>query len=123
MAKSKTIRGDKEFDLLDRLKKENKKLKRSNTALRRENERLRSYADIDVDKYEGLQKLAKQRREERKKREKGEKEKRKCFKCEDGHMVLETWPRRDGIYYNRICDNQECGNKTKMKKYHKDVEP
>lgn len=120
MAKSKTIRGDKEFDLLDRLKKENKKLKRTNTTLRRENERLKSYADIDVDKYEGLQKLAKQRREERQKREKGEKEKRKCFECEDGYMILETWPRRDGVYYNRVC-NQNCGNKTQMKKYHKDV--
>ena len=42
-----------------------------------------------------------------------------CFNCDEGIMKLMIFNRIDGVFYYRRC---ECGNKTRMKKYHDGVE-
>lgn len=119
MARSKTVRGEKEFDTLDRLKQENKKLKREVSSLRK------ALSRIDVERFEKLKELVgKQRKEDKedvkqKKTSKNKKD-RQCYQCGEGSMQLKIFDRRDGVFYYRGCTI--CDHRTKMKKYHKEVQ-
>lgn len=115
MARSKTQRGDKEYDLLEKLKHENKKLKKEVTSLRKVIDRM------DIERYENLRELVDQQREEekRKRKERAKEKERQCYQCGKGHMQLHIFDRLDGVFYYRACTL--CENRTRMKKYHKDV--
>lgn len=105
---------DREFDDLDRLKYENKKLKRQISALRKQISRL------DIDRYNNIKELLdKQENEDaqeyvQKEKDKAEQQWR-CWQC--GHGILRThrMHRRDGSFYYRKCDNEKCDNRTKTK--------
>lgn len=114
----KQQRGDKsDFTLEERLKKENKKLKREVAKLRN------LLARVDLERYENLKELVDQQRLEEKlekARRRKEVKKWKCHECEEGHMQLMIFNRKDGVFYYRTCTS--CNHRTRMKKYHKDVE-
>lgn len=116
MAKSRTTRGEKEYDLLDRLKHENRKLKRENASLKK------ALSRIDIERFENLKELVDQQRQEEKNKEKKKESQNKwnCYQCGKGHMQLHIFNRRDGVFYYRSCTL--CEHRTRMKKYHKDVE-
>lgn len=115
MGKSRNY--DREYELVDRLKKENSELKRTNTKLRRENDRLSAHHD----KYKTLQEMVhKQNHEER--RVEQTKKDWTCFECGKGTMKLHLFPRRDGTFYYRRCSIKECGHQTTMKRHTKEVE-
>ncbi len=113
-------RGEKtDFNLESRLKKENKKLKR-------EIKRLRNLLDrVDIGRVEYLEKLIEEQREFDKtiKRD-NEKAKKKwsCHVCARGYMMPRIFKRRDGDFYYRMCNNEDCEHRTKMKKLTKDVD-
>lgn len=119
MAKSKTKRGNKEYDLVDRLKHENEKLKKQVASLRK------IVSRVDLNRYEHLKELVEHQRQEQKKEEKQEGKKqqdRTCYHCGEGRMDMYIFNRRDGVHYYRACTNN-CGNRTRMKKYSSDVKP
>lgn len=109
---------DKELELVDRLKHENKKLKLEVKRLRKELDKNRIHYDNMTDLLE------QQATEESQVSRKEEKEillkKWKCHKCEFGLMKLMIIPRPDGPRYLRKCT--ECDNRTRLKKYTEDVE-
>lgn len=113
MARSKTKRSGTEFDLLDRLKHENAKLKREISKLRK----LIQRADLErLDHLESL--IDEQRRFDKEIRKDREKAKSKwlCHSCNRGYMMPRIFKRRDGDFYYRMCNNEDCSNRTKMKK-------
>ena len=116
MGKQKKL---KEFDELQRLKYENKKLKKQISQLRKQ------LAKIDVDRYQNLKELVEAQQKEDKeleekiKREKL-KEKWKCYECKEGYLRLMIFHRPDGDFYYRRCTR--CGHKTKLQRYNKDVD-
>lgn len=115
MGKSRNY--DREFDLIDRLKKENAQLKRDYAKLRRQVDRL----NLNNDRYRTLRELVhKQTQEERQ----AAKRKRDwtCHDCGKGTMRLIPLPRRDGNFYFRKCDLEGCDNKTKLQKMTDKVE-
>lgn len=108
----------KEYELLDKLKHENKKLKTEVKRLRKELDKNRIH-------YENITDLLEQQASEEiqvsKKEERSELLKRwKCHCCEFGIMKLIIIPRPDGPRYLRKCT--ECDNRTRLKKYTEDVE-
>lgn len=113
-------RGEKaDFSLEDRLKKENRQLKK-------EVKRLRSLlARADIERLEHLENVVKEQREFDKtiKRErKVAKEKWQCYECGRGYMIPRIFPRRDGDFYYRVCNNERCEHRTRMKKVTKNVD-
>lgn len=120
MAKSKTKRGDKELNLLEKLKHENRKLKQELAALRKQ------LARVDFARYENLQELVdKQHREEEviKKTKKEDKLKQKwtCFGCGKGYLYLKIFNHPvKGVMYYRTCNM--CDHRTKLKVYTAKVE-
>jgi len=109
--------GDKELDQLQRLKYENQKLKKENAKLRK----LIQRGQADQELLHELV-LQKDREEELAQAEKIAQNKWKCFECGEGIMKIHTMKRLDGVFYWRICSNSECGHKTKLQRYSKDVE-
>lgn len=114
MAKSRTKRGDKELDQLDRLKQENKKLKR-------ELARYRKIVDrFDLDRYEHIKEILQEEDKRLKHAEFKKLEKAwRCHDCQAGILRLRVIDRRDGTYYNRVCDG--CGKRTSFQRYTKNV--
>jgi rubrerythrin len=115
----KTYNKDKEFDLLQKLKAENKKLKRENSRLKKE------LSKIDLDRYNNLKELVEVQRKEDKiihEEEKKQilKERWECFKCGEDALRLMIFNRLDGVFYYRRCPT--CGHRTKMKKYKEGIE-
>jgi len=109
---------DKEYELLDKLKHENKKLKTEVKRLRKELDKNRVHYDgikdlLEQQAAEEIQVSTKESKEALLKRW-------KCHQCEFGIMKLIVIPRLDGPRYFRKCT--ECANKTKLKKYTEDVE-
>ena len=110
---------DKEYDLLDKLKQENKQLKM-------QVQRLRKEIDKNRNNYEDIKDLLDQQAEEEihiatKSKKKEDLLKRwQCHKCNQGVMKLIVLPRLDGPRYFRKCS--ACANKTTLKKYTEDVE-
>lgn len=119
MARSNTRRGSKEFDLIDKLKHENRKLKRANDALHKQ------LARVDLAKFENLSKLVDKQRKESVAQEsisKREALKKKwiCHSCQTDFLRLYIWDHPiKGLVYYRQCS---CGHKTKMKPYTDAVE-
>lgn len=114
MARSRTKRGDKEYDQLDRLKKKVKQLKR-------ELSRYRKIVDrFELDRYDHVKEALDKTEDRIRKGEIKELEEAwKCHACGKGVLRLRVIDRRDGTFYNRICDS--CGKRTKFQKYTKDV--
>jgi hypothetical protein len=108
---------DKELDQLQRLKYENQKLKKENSRLRKLIQR--GQADQDL-----LQELIeKQNAEvELEQQEKVLKNKWGCHECNEGVLKIHIMKRLDGVFYWRLCSNPNCGHKTKLQRYTKDVE-
>lgn len=105
---------DREYDDLDRLKYENKKLKRQISALRKQISRL------DIDRYNNVKELLEKQANEdmheyiEKEKENAEK-KWRCWTCGQGVLRPVRMHRRDGSFYYRKCDNEKCDNRTKTK--------
>lgn len=118
MGKGRMQRGEKEFEKIEKLKHENQRLRRELSALRKKLGR------TDINKLEHLETLVSKQRSEQKKIESKKQDDTKwlCHQCGKGHMKIFIFSRRDGVFYNRSCDNTECGNRTKMKKFHDGVE-
>lgn len=119
MARSKTKRGDKEFDLVDRLKHENAKLKRELSKMKKLVQR------ADFERLDHLEKLVDEQRKFDKTIRKDNaraREKWLCHDCGRGYMMPRIFRRRDGDFYYRMCNNEECSNRTRMKKLTKDVD-
>ena len=122
MSKGRRVHREKELDELQKAKKTIEKLKRENSSLRKQIQRA-----VNTERMVDLHDLVLKQRQEQLERERAEskkakeKEKRKCFSCKEGHMRLTLWPRKDGVFYNRICSRSpQCGNRTKFKKYNPD---
>jgi len=112
-------RGDKEYDLTQRLKHDNKILKKRITSLRKQ------IARIDLDRYHNIRDLlSKYKAEDKEKLLEKEEEKIrnkwKCHSCTTDYLRLIIITRRDGMYYYRKCGN--CDNRTKLQKYHEKIE-
>lgn len=108
--------GDKELDQLQRLKYENQKLKRENSRLRKLIQR--GQADQEL-----LHDLVQQKNEEEElaRTQKIEENQWRCCDCNRGVLKIHTMPRRDGVFYWRICDNKDCKKHTKLQPFTKDV--
>jgi hypothetical protein len=105
---------DREFDLLQKIKEENKRLKRELAALRKQISRL------DIDRYENLKELVQKQYEEDKKIEKTDNldnHRWLCWNCKKDVLKLTILHRRDGEFYYRFCQN--CKKRTKLQKYDK----
>jgi len=105
--------GDREYDLLAKLKYENKKLKKRISGLRKQLDR------IDLDRYHNLKGMIEKHDREDHEVQLAESEMKlrriwECWKCRDGILRYIPLSRRDGEYYLRKCDN--CENRTKVKK-------
>ena len=108
MGKSKSRSYDKEFDQLQKLKHENKKLKQELATLRKELNRV-------YNRYDGLDDLLDQQYQETTKPKKEDlKKKWECFSCKQDYLRLLVITRPDGVYYLRRCPN--CSKKTKLQK-------
>jgi hypothetical protein len=108
---------DKELDQLQKLKYENQKLKKENSRLRKLIQR--GQADQEL-LSELMQKQAKE--DELENQEKLLEDKWRCHKCNEGVMKIHSIKRLDGVFYWRICSNNNCGNKTKLQRYSENVE-
>jgi hypothetical protein len=107
---------DKEYDQLQRLKDENRKLKQEISRLRKMTQHTAEYSDR-------LKKLTKQQyKEELDYKSKKEQiiEKWSCHKCNQGVLKIIIVSRADGQYYFRSCNI--CDNRTKIKAYEEAVE-
>lgn len=112
-------RKDKEWDEIQRLKVDNKKLRGQISKLRKVISRL------DFEQYHHVKELLesqqKQNKKATKQQQKQEMEARwRCYECEEGTMRLVVIHRVGEPYYFRKCDH--CDNKTKMKKMTEEVE-
>jgi len=101
-----------------RLKLENQKLRKQISSLRKQLSR------IDIDRYSHLKDMIEAHDEEDSKFDsKVElaelKLKWQCHSCEQDYLKLIIVPRLDGTFYFRRCT---CGHRTKLKKYHDNVE-
>lgn len=109
--------GDKELGQLQRLKYENQKLKKENSRLRK----LIQRGQADQELLHEL--ITKQNEEfELEQKENLLKNKWRCYECGEGVLKIHILKRLDGVFYWRCCSNPECGHKTKLQRYTKDVE-
>lgn len=102
---------DKDLDMLDRLKKENKQLKRQLSNLKKQLDR------INPSNIEELREFASRQEERNRRQEKKAKlaDKWKCYNCGKGNLYIIKVPHPKGTYYFRSCDS--CDNRTKAKPY------
>lgn len=108
---------EKEWDEIQKLKAENKKLRTQVGKLRK------VIKNIDIEHYQFVQDLLNSEnfKDNPVKITKKELEKQwQCYECESGVMRLVTIHRVGEPYYFRKCDN--CDNRTKMKKYTDEVQ-
>lgn len=125
MAKSKTKRGEREYDMLDRMKYENEKLKKEVSALRKQVKSLRKMVTkSDIGRHQDFQEFIQYKRQERKieksKQASKQPHKRQCYDCGKGRLEMKTMKRRDGLFYWRACNL--CGKTTLMKPWKEGVE-
>lgn len=109
---------DKEYDVIDRYKKENQKLKEQISKLRKQLSR------IDLDRYNNIKDLIDQTEKEEPVVEEQKKDQENawlCFNCEADSLRMVTFERRDGIFYYRKCNN--CNHRTKTKKITPETKP
>lgn len=109
--------GDKELDNLQKLKYENQKLKKENARLRKLMQR--GQAD-----HELLHELIQKQNDEVAvaDQERNLINRWKCYECNEGVLKIHILKRLDGVFYWRICSNENCGHKTKLQRYTKEVE-
>lgn len=118
--KGRKFRGSSEYDLIERLKQENKKLKQQISQLRKQLSR------IDLDRYQNLRDLIikydkLEDQEAMKDAIEDLKEVWKCFECKEGYLMMMTYERNDGVHYFRKCNN--CSHRTKMQKLTSKTKP
>lgn len=119
MSRRKGKYSDREYDDLQRLKHENKKLKRQVSALRKQISRL------DLDRYENLKDIVQkhyeaEEQDQFKKDLKKLKKEWECHVCREGFLKLYLINRRNEVVYYRKCT--ECDNRTSVKPYNSKVE-
>jgi predicted RNase H-like nuclease (RuvC/YqgF family) len=112
---------DGEYDQVQRLRNENKKLKHQISQLRKQMSR------IDVDRFQNLKEVIEaQERQDRVEQQEAEDkalaQKWECWECKQGTLRLTVLERLDGVFYYRKCDTQGCRKRTKLQRYNKDVE-
>ena len=118
--KSRMQRGEKsDFSLEERQAKEIKQLK---AQVRRLTNLLKRTNPLRVQHLESL--VQEQREFDKTIKAKKQKAKDKwlCKTCSQGYMMPRIFPRLDGDYYYRMCNNEDCENRTKMKKLTEDVD-
>lgn len=115
MGKSRNY--DREYTLIERLKKENAELKRTVAKIRRQMDRL----NIDHDRYRTLRELIHQQVQEERQSKKSKRD-WTCHSCGKGLMKIYIFTRRDGTFYFRRCTMEDCNNQTKLQKYSEGVE-
>lgn len=125
----KNTRANKERSRLQELKYENEKLRNEIRKLENENRQLtrqnskarREIARMDLDKHAYVQEIIQERMGDNKVEQsaqdmvKSMKEEWRCHQCNEGHLEISLYTRRDGTHYHRVCNN--CPNRTKMQKY------
>lgn len=109
---------DGEYDQVQRLRHENKRLKNQISQLRKQLSR------VDIDRFQNLKDLIESQEREDQAETKAEEQKKieqdwKCFECKSGTIRLVVLERKDGVFYYRICDR--CPKRTKIKRYNSDV--
>ncbi len=109
---------DSELDEIQIVRRENRKLKQQISQLRKQISR------IDVDRFQNLKELLdaqdRQDAEEAAARRQAELDRAwECWDCRQGTLKLSIIERRDGVWYNRYC--QECGKRTKLQRYNDKV--
>jgi rubredoxin len=110
----------KEFDQLQKIKREVEKLKRENTALRKQ------LARIDYTRFQNLKDLVdKQNKEDKelqhKKKSESLKQQWVCRECGKGFLYIKMFDHpTNGVTYWRACNL--CTNRTKAQKYTPSVE-
>lgn len=115
----KTYNRDKEWSEVQGLKAENRKLRRQISKLRKVIDRL------DIERYQHLKDLLEAHEKEDNKQiyeqqQKNLEKRWECYECGEGILRIIIYNRPDGPHYQRRCDN--CGQKTRVKPFHKDVE-
>lgn len=111
--------GGQDFELLDRLKKENRELKRQLKALRKSLDRIDYQHLNDLIEAQEAAHIVETPVEYKSKTERNE-ERWKCFSCTDGVLRLVIFQKPGGALYFRRCDC--CGKRTKAQKYHDGIE-
>lgn len=111
-------RGDKEYDKLQKLQKENEKLKRRNAQLQKIIDR------IDWNQYTNVKELMeKHQREDQNEQKAKDLEKAKktweCWQCRQGFLKIQIFTRLDGTFYKRKCTN--CDHHTRLKPWNDSV--
>lgn len=115
MSKSKRL---KEWDEVQKLKKDNQKLRRENQKLRK------VIKNVDFERYSFVQDLLSsfdydKKQSTRKEIQQNLEEKWKCHECGEGVLRLVILFKVGEEFYFRKCDC--CGKRTKLKKYTEDV--
>lgn len=109
---------EKEYDLIDRYKRENQKLKEQISKLRKQISRLDlgRYSTIKelIEKHEAAQTEVEQQPHKEQLKKLWE-----CFECRSDVLRMITFERRDGIFYFRKCNS--CGHRTHTQKLNKDT--
>lgn len=106
---------DGELDQLQKYKIENRKLKHTISQLRKQISR------IDLDRFQNLKdkldSLDRLEAEEAAKERGIESDKRwECWTCRTGTLRVHVIEKPTGSIYNRVCDNEHCGHRTKFQK-------
>lgn len=119
----RSSKGSKEYNDSQRLRHELDKAKETISRLRKQLQK------VDVNRYQDIQDLIERRNEEsdqvtqNDREQESLKSKWACHACNDGHLVIRELHRLDGVFYYRKCSNSKtCQNRTKPKRWHKDVE-
>lgn len=118
MSKGNRRGSDGEQKVNRKLKMENQKLKKQLQALRKQLSR------IDIDRYSHLRDIIEAHDDEDSKFDSKVElaelqAKWICHECKQDYLKLIIVPRIDGTFYFRKCP---CGHRTKLKKYHDNVE-
>lgn len=120
MAKNRTRRSSRDYDLVDKLKHENQKLKKEISSLRKQ------LARVDFDRYSNLQQLVDKQRKEAELTEDSKKleqlkKKWECWGCGKDHLKIIIWDHPvKGVMYYRKCFT--CDHRTEMKPYNDKIE-
>jgi len=108
---SKRKHCDKDYDMLDRLKQENKQLKRQLGNLKKQLDRVHPGNIEEIRAFAARQEERNRRKAEKRK----EKKAWECYECGRGTLYIVKVPHPKGQQYFRSCDF--CEHRTKAKPY------
>lgn len=104
----------KELRCCDKTKYEVKKLKTEKKQL----EKVIDELLMKISHYDDVLEITKEKKKEEKK---VNKEDWLCHHCGRGYLKITRIYQKNGVFYIRICDNDNCNNKTKKQKWSKEV--